>query len=863
MAKRSPSSDAEDNNSAEDDCKPAMHKRQRMIVFEPVRLVGVSGVNDIDERVDRFKLAKLGERLKMQQRQIADRDRTIERLTARQDKDDNTLCMVNRHWNRLDADLALFRSALGVEESTREDADTTNDFLTQIAQMDDDECERVYDARVKHTHQLATNVSETFTRRSEHFASLIKKIKDIINNGAKDKVDISDEVVEKLSDLAENNKNLSRLNQKLLAENRDLSLKMRERDDRIALLETKNEEIKTQLDEKEFEVQKSWRQEEKLERRLGEMAKERNGKKEKSETNGTHPNHCYPSGSGGAGGGGAGHSHRDDDLMKEVETLKEVCANREQEMNEMNEQIANLTSEKEKLSMDLQNLPDEVIKETEEYKCIQTYYTFMVEENQRLKEEKDAVHIQMSEMKKHHMEHVKTMEEEEKMSHQRLLQSSQDIEQRFTKLRKDYEVLRVEFEQTVAASDANGPNAFDYRTTVATLNNQIALMRSDCLKFKQKWKVAVSALSQLQRKTESERIRLQKYVMIPLSEEDIKGLSIGEEEENSPVEEGTVNGTTKDPSVVSKLEKENKMLQASANTLKMSLAKLLKKDDRRQMWNEDALRRISDLEKSMAQCKAELAEKTKEEEGLLNEMDTTGQAFEELQEQNTKLLHNIKEQEETNLKVMSDRIYMLQNQNKMREEKTALDDQITALQNTLHSVRLELNAVRDASKLCNDRLHNLSVQNDQLYGHNEQLRKQQILESKKAAELKISYQKASTQLAEVQQAMKSKSAGHVKDQYRITRLEEEKSVLKRKVERAHKMEEIGSMESVMAEEIKELKDSLTCPSCKVRRKDGILTKCFHVFCMDCLKTRYETRRRKCPKCNAAFGANDFHRVYIG
>lgn len=45
MAKRSPSSDAEDN-SAEDDCKP-LHKRQRMVVFEPVRLVAVSGVVNI------------------------------------------------------------------------------------------------------------------------------------------------------------------------------------------------------------------------------------------------------------------------------------------------------------------------------------------------------------------------------------------------------------------------------------------------------------------------------------------------------------------------------------------------------------------------------------------------------------------------------------------------------------------------------------------------------------------------------------------------------------------------------------------------------------------------------------------------
>ena len=57
-------------------------------------------------------------------------------------------------------------------------------------------------------------------------------------------------------------------------------------------------------------------------------------------------------------------------------------------------------------------------------------------------------------------------------------------------------------------------------------------------------------------------------------------------------------------------------------------------------------------------------------------------------------------------------------------------------------------------------------------------------------------------------------------------------------------------------------EQLTCPSCKVKKKDAILTKCFHVFCFDCLKTCYATRQRKCPKCNAAFGANDYHRIYL-
>ena len=55
---------------------------------------------------------------------------------------------------------------------------------------------------------------------------------------------------------------------------------------------------------------------------------------------------------------------------------------------------------------------------------------------------------------------------------------------------------------------------------------------------------------------------------------------------------------------------------------------------------------------------------------------------------------------------------------------------------------------------------------------------------------------------------------------------------------------------------------LNCPCCNTRRKDAILTKCFHVFCMECLKTRYDTRQRKCPKCNATFGNNDFRKIYM-
>ena len=117
-------------------------------------------------------------------------------------------------------------------------------------------------------------------------------------------------------------------------------------------------------------------------------------------------------------------------------------------------------------------------------------------------------------------------------------------------------------------------------------------------------------------------------------------------------------------------------------------------------------------------------------------------------------------------------------------------------------------------------------------------------------------------MKEAQQVVAEKTGTLEAEAYKTRRLQEELAQLKRRVERLKKIEAAGTADEVLREELREYKDTLTCPSCKVTRKDAVLTKCFHVFCFDCLRTRYETRQRKCPKCNAAFGANDYHRLYL-
>lgn len=66
----------------------------------------------------------------------------------------------------------------------------------------------------------------------------------------------------------------------------------------------------------------------------------------------------------------------------------------------------------------------------------------------------------------------------------------------------------------------------------------------------------------------------------------------------------------------------------------------------------------------------------KEEEALLSEMDVTGQAFEDMQEQNSRLLQQLREKDDANFKLMSERIKSNQIYKLLKEEKEELADQV-------------------------------------------------------------------------------------------------------------------------------------------------------------------------------------------
>lgn len=255
--------------------------------------------------------------------------------------------------------------------------------------------------------------------------------------------------------------------------------------------------------------------------------------------------------------------------------------------------------------------------------------------------------------------------------------------------------------------------------------------------------------------------------------------------------------------------------------------------------------------------------KFQEEEALLNEMEVTGQAFEDMQEQNSRLIQQLREKDDANFKLMSERIKSNQMHKLLREEKQILEDQVQTRDTQIEALHIVLRKLEEKERILQNTVTTVEKELVLRQQAMEMHKRKAIESAQSAADLKLHLEKYHAQMKEAQQVVAEKTSSLEAEAYKTKRLQEELAQFKRKAERMKKIEMTGTtIDEVMMEEIREYKETLTCPSCKVKRKDAVLSKCFHVFCYDCLRTRYETRQRKCPKCNCAFGANDYHRLYL-
>lgn len=966
----------------------------KKVQFDPVQLGPISTLEEMDMKTLRFQNHKLEQRLEQRKKIEEELKGRIEQLEKRQTQSDDVLTVINRYWNQFNEDIRLmlqrYDAETADESETKNESEATTSFLTQLSTWDREELDEKLVNRVQVSKRAVAKIVQAFDRLHQRNEKVSRALKGEAQEGGTPP-DLEESVKELNTELQLVNKNLQSQNLGFHEKHHIMSLKVKELDEKLAAMETEEAECQNRLEDMEYDLNKTRNRCEKIETHLADTCQ-----KLKDFQDGV----VVPIQPGGKNKDGSASSSNNagnkvptqltskrvmqlDELNSELEEFKELSGKRLDELEKKTNEHKEALKEVEKLKMDLRQLPESVIVETTEYKCLQSQFSVLYNESMQLKTQLEETRHQLQTSKNTHLRQIEQMESEELTSQKKLRTEVIQLEDMLAQVRKEYEMLRIEFEQNLAANEQTGPINREMRHLITSLQNHISQLKGEIHRYKRKYKEAgleASKVRMLKREVEDLTQKLvarQRSASVGerqdsvcsdrgdgMKEQVVKeegsescdssgplasmaqagstpgGTTTGNEdktpenldckkEEGDEEAKGNEDGDKKDEkskkdvrkvevkvegkaagmaAQVAKEQRESEVIRALKADMKKAMndskeLKLLldmykgvgkeardkvqlmatekkarqevedlksqvkklqesKREERKKLADEEAIRKIKQLDEMVHNLQRQVGAQKQEEETLLNEMEVTGQAFEDMQEQNIRLIQQLREKDDANFKLMSERIKSNQIHQLANEERNVLQEQTNTLTTQVEAQFQVVRKLEEKERLLQNSLATLEKELSLRQQALEMHKRKAIESAQSAADLKLHLEKYHAQMKEAQQVVAEKTMALEQEAYKYRRVQEEIASLRRKVERAKKFEMVDRADEVLMEEIREYKDTLTCPSCKVKRKDAVLIKCFHVFCFDCLRTRYETRQRKCPKCNAAFGANDYHRLYL-
>ncbi|GLT71354.1 hypothetical protein SLA2020_433820 [Shorea laevis] len=252
--------------------------------------------------------------------------------------------------------------------------------------------------------------------------------------------------------------------------------------------------------------------------------------------------------------------------------------------------------------------------------------------------------------------------------------------------------------------------------------------------------------------------------------------------------------------------------------------------------------------------------KDKEAETYISEIETIGQAYEDMQTQNQHLLQQMTERDDYNIKLVSESVKTKQAHSFLLSEKQTLAKQLQQVNTSIESANKRLAHGEAQMKGCLTEALKAS-QEDRHLAVNLETARWELAD----AEMELQWLKsAMTSDKEYEQVHKKVDEFKVKlekERNQRENLEEELAELNREIEELTSETGEAAIQKLQ-DEIKNCKNILKCGVCFDRPKEVVIMKCYHLFCNPCIQRNLEIRHRKCPGCGTAFGQNDVRFVKI-
>ncbi|KAM1018944.1 hypothetical protein ACFX2C_040512 [Malus domestica] len=257
-----------------------------------------------------------------------------------------------------------------------------------------------------------------------------------------------------------------------------------------------------------------------------------------------------------------------------------------------------------------------------------------------------------------------------------------------------------------------------------------------------------------------------------------------------------------------------------------------------------------------------LKSKNEENEAYLSEIETIGQAYDDMQTQNQHLLQQITERDDYNIKLVLEGVRARQQQNAVLMGNRKMEREIQQGHHSLNFYNMKAARIEDQLKVCKDHVQKVAEDKLQKQITLENTQKRLLEVRRQSQQLREALAASQSKVGESRKGLSELQLELEKERFEKRRKEEELEVLKRKASRLRAETEASSIVEKLQQELGEYKEILKCDVCLDRTKQVVITKCYHLFCNPCVKKVLETRQRKCPRCAVSFGPNDVKPVYI-
>lgn len=267
---------------------------------------------------------------------------------------------------------------------------------------------------------------------------------------------------------------------------------------------------------------------------------------------------------------------------------------------------------------------------------------------------------------------------------------------------------------------------------------------------------------------------------------------------------------------------------------------------------------LAAAEATATAANAALEEKQAEVMMYVEEIEAISGAYAEAQEQSTRLLTRIATSEDGQNKAVTERIAAQANAKKFEDECARVSETAAYYKRDLddaYARTSELEAqLAEATTAFTKMQAESSGSNENVERSKAQLRAME----KNVVDVREKLEASEQKVAELVKRSKSELAKLEAEKEARNKAEAQAAGLKKKCERLIK--EGGQKD--LHEELQAYKTMMNCQVCMERQKSVVITRCFHMFCKECIDLRIETRARKCPGCALPFSEKDVSNIYF-